>query len=312
MQAFVLAKNKEMSDLSDVSFGNNKSKKGLSHFKHLLTLGRSHEEEADDSHGNARANAKERSFDNGDVDDAHPNAFEWQKLLRRHADAKASASNFEEAMQHAEDQNLRDNYFLRAKPLDLADAIIKTSVVDEVPHIDGHLIIMGKSLNNLYDLIRPLRARYLGSLRYIVILFPDDIPHAVWQRISIFEDILVVRGSSLEEADIRRAGIFKAQQVIVLAAGAGAIDAAQTSSGMQSLVDSDAIFSFQCVKRMNDQAEVHSNVLFTNTCPQLDFLRSLWKLCAIRTSSIWIQQISMSAEKTINSHRYGFMYAVTA
>ena len=61
--------------------------------------------------------------------------------------------------------------------------------MDEVPNIEGHLIIMGKSINNLFDLIRPLRARYLGSLKYIVILYPDVIPHAVWQRIAIFEGI---------------------------------------------------------------------------------------------------------------------------
>jgi hypothetical protein len=60
-----------------------------------------------------------------------------------------------------------------------------------VPHINNHLIVMGKDLNNLYDLIRPLRAKYLGSLKYIVILYPDDIPHAVWRRICYFDAILV-------------------------------------------------------------------------------------------------------------------------
>jgi len=74
-------------------------------------------------------------------------------------------------------------------------------------------LLIGKSLSNLYDLIRPLRARNLGELKHIVIIYPSDFPVAVWQRISIFESIWIIRGSALEEADIRRSGIFKAKQV---------------------------------------------------------------------------------------------------
>lgn len=58
----------------------------------------------------------------------------------------------------------------------------------------------------MYDLIRPLRARNLGELKHIIIIYPMDFPLAVWQRISIFESIWIIRGSALEEADIRRAG----------------------------------------------------------------------------------------------------------
>lgn len=63
-------------------------------------------------------------------------------------------------------------------------------------------------MSNLYDLIRPLRARSLGELRHIIIIYPSDFPLAVWQRISIFESIWIIRGSALEEADIRRAGMY--------------------------------------------------------------------------------------------------------
>ena len=45
-----------------------------------------------------------------------------------------------------------------------------------------------------------------GTLKYIVILYPYDIPDAVWRRINVFEAVLVVRGSPLEENDLRRAG----------------------------------------------------------------------------------------------------------
>lgn len=79
------------------------------------------------------------------------------------------------------------------------------------------MIIIAKGLNSLYDFIRPLRAKYLGKLNHIVILHPHDIPLHIWRRISIFEGILVAKGSSLEESDLRRAGIFRAAQVVVFA-----------------------------------------------------------------------------------------------
>jgi hypothetical protein len=39
------------------------------------------------------------------------------------------------------------------------DAFIKTSVHEEIPFVDNHIIIIGKALSNLYDLIHPLRSR---------------------------------------------------------------------------------------------------------------------------------------------------------
>jgi hypothetical protein len=87
-----------------------------------------------------------------------------------------------------------------------------------------------------------------------VILYPYDVPYEVWQRISMFDAVLVVRGSPLEETNLRRAGIFRAQQVVVLADGAR--DGTVRTSGMEALVDSDAIFAYQCVKRMNPNTQV--------------------------------------------------------
>ena len=59
---------------------------------------------------------------------------------------------------------MAETYHLRAAPAELSDCTVKTSVLEEVPHINNHLIIMGKGVSNLYDLIRPLRAKYLGGL----------------------------------------------------------------------------------------------------------------------------------------------------
>lgn len=178
------------------------------------------------------------------------------KHLRRSAlmEKKIKSSNHQEVMHRLEDEHFNKFYYVRSVPADIQQVTIKSNVVDEVPYINNHLIIIGKGLKNLYDLIRPLRAKHLGPLRYIVILYPYDIPPDVWLRISMFDAVLIVRGSPLEDTNLRRAGIFRAAQVVVLADGSA--EHRSPSSGMDALIDSDAIFAYQHVKRMNPQTHV--------------------------------------------------------
>ncbi len=163
------------------------------------------------------------------------------------------SSNYEELLHKLDQDHFQKSYYVRATgPIDIHEVTVQTGVVEEYPHINNHLIVIGKGVRNLYDLIRPLRAKYLGPLRYIVILYPYDIPADVWQRINVFDSILIVHGSPLEEVNLRRAGIFRAAQVIVLAEGSSGKDA----NKMDALVDSDAIFAFQHIKRMNPTTQV--------------------------------------------------------
>jgi hypothetical protein len=187
----------------------------------------------------------------------------WQSIMSQYENPDV-AQNQQEAMQKIEDENLRKNFFVRDVPLDLTEAMVKTSVLEEYPYMNGHMIVIAKGLSNLFDFIRPLRAKYLGRLKHIVLLFPYDIPQSVWRRISIFEGILVVRGSPLEEADIRRAGIFRAAQVVVLADPNS--EQSSKSSSIDALQDADAIFTYHCVRRLNEKAQImieivrHQNV----------------------------------------------------
>jgi hypothetical protein len=145
----------------------------------------------------------------------------WQALLASQHEAKKEEEMYQsrqERMQRMEDAELRANFFVRECPAELVDCTITSSIQSEYPFIKDHMIDITKGLSNLYDFVRPLRAKYLGKLKHIVLLFPFEIPVHVWRRISIFEGILFVRGSPLEEADInKRCGVFRASQVIVLA-----------------------------------------------------------------------------------------------
>ena len=107
----------------------------------------------------------------------------------------------------------------------------------------------------------------------------------------MFEGILFVHGSPVSIIDLRRAGIYRAQQVIVLASppesastvSIGSISHshhappvhANQSEGAnmtkEALEDVDAIFAFQCVKKMNNSANVVIEMVHANNIAYLDF-----------------------------------------
>jgi len=175
------------------------------------------------------------------------------------------SSNYEEIYHKLENEHFVRNNYLRPYPVEISEVIIKTEVITEIPHINNHLIVLGKGLRNLYDLIKPLRAKYIGALRHIVILYPYDIPHDVWQQISLFDAVVIVRGSPLEDSNLRRAGIFRAAQVVVLAEGSSD----SVTANLDALVDSDAIFAYQHVKRMNPNTQVVIEVVHKSSISYL-------------------------------------------
>lgn len=183
--AFVLAKNKKDSDMT---FSNNDAGENLSMMNDVMQL----------------SMVARTSSSNSDAVAAKPQAdvqlkkkHAWQTLLHKFDREIATSDSQQEEVQRLEDEKMRRNYFVDPEPISLDKAICNRPVVEEVPSISGHIIIIGRNISNLYDLIKQLRAKYLGELKYIVILYPNEFPEQVWQRICIFEALLIVRGSPL-------------------------------------------------------------------------------------------------------------------
>lgn len=196
-------------------------------------------------------------------------------LMKRFKEIKVSTDSEQEKLHKLEEEYMHSHYYMRTTPANVEDVTITTSVLKEIPHINKHIIITGKGLSNLYDLIRPLRARDLGPMRHIVILHPDDIPNPVWRLLSHYDGILVVRGSPLEEEDIRRAGIFRADHVVILADSSTTriSSTAGTSAGMEALADADAIFTYKAMRRLNERAMVVVEIVKQWNIGYLDLTR---------------------------------------
>ena len=201
----------------------------------------------------------------------------WQKLLHSHeVKVIEGLSTEQEINKRVDAEFLRANYYiLPGHGASLDACTIRTSVEIEAPFISQHTIIMGNKMSNLFDLIRPLRAMYLGFVRPIVIMSPVPIPEAVWQKVSVFQGVYYIHGSLLEEYDMVRAGALVASHCIVLAdcsmmmeleAGGRSGPKAEgqgeengekkkgvtagAKATIEALTDADAIFAYQMVRSL--------------------------------------------------------------
>jgi hypothetical protein len=145
--------------------------------------------------------------------------------------------------------------------------------------IKDHLIIITKTMSNLYELIRPLRAKYLGKLIPILILCPLELTHMNWEPVSLFEAIFYLRGAGLEENDLRRAGIYNASRVLVQS-DAKKADFEKISSeaemsiaaavAKQSIEDSDVIFTYKLIRQMSQKAKIAIEIIHPANVAFLD------------------------------------------
>jgi hypothetical protein len=195
-----------------------------------------------------------------------------RKMTRWHQLRKSAFSfnslTYEETLNSLQNRHILSHYYAHPTPIDIEQVTIKNYICDEIPDLSNHLIIIGKIALNWYDLIKPLRARCLGPLRPIVLLYPSTIASDIWHRIGIFEGIYFVKGSPLEEVNLLRAGIFRASQVIILADGSG--NHLVEKNFHDEAVDSDAIFAYHFVTRMNPSIKIVLEVINPSNIAYLD------------------------------------------
>lgn len=70
--------------------------------------------------------------------------FQLRTLCVCRYDGQKTAQSLQEDMQKIEDKYSKENFYIRDSLYDLEDAIIKSSVSEELRFIDNHIIIIGK------------------------------------------------------------------------------------------------------------------------------------------------------------------------
>lgn len=157
-------------------------------------------------------------------------------------------------------RNLRMNYYIEDNPAELSAATVRKNIFAEFPEVKDHIVIITKNLLNVIYLVRSLRARDHGELRYIVLLSPAAMPADLWRQLSAFQCILYSRGAALDEMALIRAGIYRAKKVIVLVdelvSATSHHRGSGSGNGTSALVGAESVFAFNTVRRLNPIAHV--------------------------------------------------------
>ena len=255
IEGFVIAGNKNQSNLSD----------STPESEHYNTS-------SNDMSSNSKENVEVNSVVRRMSKDRNNSSFRWQDVKVEYENGRSELVNNQELLSKNEDEHLKANYFIRGITMSQERCTVETNIIDEVPTVNQHIIIIGKTLGNVYDFIRAWRAKYLGRLKHMVILSPEKISEAIWRRIARFEGVRLIKGSGLEESDLKRAGIFRAAQVVVLAGSTVNNESKRTAamSSADTLQDSDAIFTYQLVRKLNDKAHVVVEIVHSSNVGYLD------------------------------------------
>lgn len=179
----------------------------------------------------------------------------------------SSSLSEQERKQTQADAYIERNYFRRSKAANLSDYTVRTTLSEDFPSISSHFLIIAKSLEGVPELIKPLRAKYLGKCVPIIILCPYEMPSSVWAKICMMSSIFFVRGSGLQENDLVRCGLYKASRVVVLTEFT---EKKENLIATESLVDADAIFIYQFVRRMNKKVKVCVEMVHPTNIVYLD------------------------------------------
>ena len=270
-EAVVIAKNKQSSDLT---FSDNDDNLMRLRFQQLLSIPL--DATSNGSGGDDKCSSKKRRnsvmdmmtvlLQRGSVKEPVRTKFRGDVSGPKLSTYSSNVSE-QERKQVQADAYIERTYFRRVKDANLSDYTVKTTLGDEFPSVSNHFLIIAKTLDNVPELIKPLRAKYLRKCVPIVILCPYDIKSSVWANLSMMSAIFYVRGSGLEENDLVRAGVYKASRVVVLAEFNRNTD---NLIATESLVDADAIFIYQFIHRMNRKVKICIEMVHPTNVGYLD------------------------------------------
>ena len=182
----------------------------------------------------------------------------WQKMKRSTETVRTDLKS----VRHI--KTSPSKYFLSSKPVSLLDITVLNSLHQEFPLVENHILVAG-NVGSLHYFVKTLRSQHLGYYDPIVVLARQNIPDHVWAKIKNFPGIYYVKGSPLEEMDLRRAGCEKAASAVILA-NSQSLD----TPGSYSLTDAETIFAYQGIKRLNPKIDIVTELVEQSNIDFLD------------------------------------------
>ena len=113
--------------------------------------------------------------------------------------------------------------------------------------LDHHIVICGVD-PNLKSLIMPLRAKSSKAKRIPILILDknENVPSEWWKEIQYFPDIYYMQGIATKKEDLKRAGVSKAEAVIILSK--------KVDKDQIDMIDTDTIFIYKAIKNEGKKA----------------------------------------------------------
>lgn len=147
--------------------------------------------------------------------------------------------------------------------------ITKVSIQNSTK-IRDHIVVCGIH-SALYSFILPLRARYLKELMYIVILNPEPPGPELWNQISVFPNLIYVRGSPLVNEDLIRAGIKHAKKAVIMDSGKNnSTDIPRVDNSNDRMTDAESIFIYKAIKKCNPGLQIMIELVYPSNIEFLE------------------------------------------
>ena len=104
----------------------------------------------------------------------------------------------------------------------------------------------------------------MQEYQYIVIVYQGSIPLNIWDDIKIFDMILLVNGSPLEQESLIKANIMNASKAAILGH-----DPTLKPNLQSEMLDAQSIFIYKAIKKLNPELQIITELVYNSN---IDFL----------------------------------------
>ena len=157
--------------------------------------------------------------------------------------------------------------------------------------LDHHIVVCGIG-PNLKNLIMPLRARSIKEkCRAILIMDKSEhIPSELWKEIQYFPDIYYMQGNAIKSEDLKKAGVHKAEAVIILSNNF-------VEKDQEDMRDADTIFIYKAIKNEAKKTLIIADISSVNSIGYI----SVYGDENIESQGFWLSEAFASGELYISS-----------
>ena len=157
--------------------------------------------------------------------------------------------------------------------------------------LDHHIVVCGIG-PNLKNLIMPLRARStrVKKLPILIMDKSEHIPSELWKEIQYFPDVYYMQGNAIKSEDLKKAGIPKAEAVIILSSNI-------IEKEQEDMRDADTIFIYKAIKNEAKKTLIIADISSVSSIGYI----SNYGDQNIESQGFWLSEAFASGELYISS-----------